>query len=62
MKHCLSNFSFTIATAMCIVKYNLKKLKLRYVLHMQFNYLAMLEQAKAQRKSKRWFICDEELK
>jgi hypothetical protein len=25
------------------------------------NYMAMLEQAKAQRKSKRWFVCDEEL-
>jgi hypothetical protein len=26
------------------------------------NYMAMLEQAKAQRKSKRWFVCDEELR
>jgi hypothetical protein len=25
------------------------------------SYMAMLEQAKAQRKSKRWFVCDEEL-
>jgi hypothetical protein len=23
------------------------------------NYLAMLEQAKAQRKSKRWFVCED---
>jgi hypothetical protein len=26
------------------------------------NYLAMLEQAKAQRKARRWFVCDEERK
>jgi hypothetical protein len=26
------------------------------------NYMAMLEQAKAQRKARRWFVCDEELK
>jgi hypothetical protein len=26
------------------------------------NYVVMLEQAKAQHKSKRWFVCDEEIK
>jgi hypothetical protein len=26
------------------------------------NYVVMLEQAKAQRKSKRWFVCDEDLR
>lgn len=26
------------------------------------NYVVMLKQAKAQRKSKRWFVCDEDLR